>query len=63
MTRSRTVSPALMLALALRTPAVSQPTAVVDQQVRQKAEAIVTQYADALNKGDGPARGDLAAKI
>src|SRR5947209_10216035 len=48
-----------MLALTLTMPAFSQSTAGVDQQVRQKAEAIVTQYADALNKGDGRARAAL----
>jgi hypothetical protein len=50
---------ASMLALTLTMPAFSQSTAGVDQQVRQKAEAIVTQYVEALNKGDGQAHAAL----
>src|SRR4051794_10193633 len=50
-----------LLALAFTTPAFSQQTNAVDQQTRQKAEAIVMQYVDALNKGDGQAYGALYA--
>ena len=39
-----------VLALAFTTPAFSQQTKAVDQQTRQKVEAIVTQYVDALNR-------------
>ena len=49
------------LALAFTTPAFSQQTPVVDQQLRSKAETIVMQYVDAVNKGDGRALAALFA--
>ena len=50
-----------VLAFAFATPAFSQQTNAVDAQTRQKAEALVMQYVDALNKGDGRAYGALYA--
>lgn len=53
MLRGTSIMP--LLALALAVPAYAQPTGTVDQQTRQQVEAIVAQYVDALNKGDGKA--------
>lgn len=41
-----------VLAVALVEPALAQ-TNTVDQQTRQQVEAIVANYVDAVNKGDG----------
>src|SRR4051812_34618030 len=52
---------ASMLMVALASPAFAQQTNVADQQMHQQAEAIVTQYVDALNKGDAQAYAALFA--
>ena len=44
-----------LLAIALAVPAFAQQMNTVDQQTRQQVEAIVGQFIDALNKGDGRA--------
>jgi ketosteroid isomerase-like protein len=44
-----------ILIIAFATSAFAQQTTVTDSQSLQQAESIVTQYADALNKGDGEA--------
>ncbi len=43
---------ALMLAISFAGPAFAQQTNVADQKMRQEVEAVVTQYVDAINKGD-----------
>lgn len=48
-----------LLALVLAAPAYGQPAGTADQQTRQQAEALVAQYVDALNKGDGQALAGL----
>jgi ketosteroid isomerase-like protein len=46
-----------ILAITFTVPASAQQTNVADQQTWQQAEAIVTQYTDAVNKGDTTALG------
>ena len=50
-----------MLGISLTAPAWAQQTNTVDQQTRQQVEAIVTNYVDAINKGDGQAVAALFA--
>jgi ketosteroid isomerase-like protein len=44
-----------MLIIAFAASAFAQQTKMTDPQSLQQAESIVTQYADALNRGDGEA--------
>jgi hypothetical protein len=50
-----------MLVIAYTVPAFAQQTSVADSQTRQQAEAILTQYTDAVNNGDTAALGAVFA--
>jgi ketosteroid isomerase-like protein len=61
MRRSMILIPVLAVSFALPYFASAQQTDAADPQMRQKAESVVMQYVDALNKGDAQAYAALFA--